>query len=589
MQDKPKSQWPIFRSFQGLRFAALRCDLIAGLTLAAIAIPEQMATARLGGFPPHIGFFAFVAGSIAFAIFGSNRFLSAGADSTITPIFAGALALIVTVGTPQYGELAAILALLIGVILTLAGVFRAGWVADLLSIPVMTGFLAGIAIHIAISQAPALLGLPGGHGEVFDRVASIAHNIDKTNPLTVAIGLGCLSFIVISEKISPRFPGALIALAIATFVVSHFHLDARGVAVVGGFKVTAPHPSIPVPSFDHLSHVLGLAVVISMIVMVQTAATSRSFPGAPGETPDVDRDFIGLGAGSALAGLFGAFPVNASPPRTAIVAETGGRSQVAGLVACAVIVATSLYGAELLGHVPSTALAGVLLFVAGRIFRVGEMRDVVGKTKAEFALIVVTMLAIVILPVQTGVALAIMLSLIHGVFTTTRTRLIEFERLPGSSVWWPESRVITGEKLKGVVVVAYQAPLSFLNAYSFQHDLRNAIARAGEQLKLVVLEASCIVEIDFTAARILNSAIAQCRSDNIQFAIARLESVRAQAALEKFGVMATLGEGRIFHSVDEATRKLVPGIAAPAKQGVSDELSPALAPCADGAQIAQQT
>jgi SulP family sulfate permease len=556
MNNDKEKQWPLFRSFRGVGVGASRFDFIAGLTLAAIAIPEQMATARLGGFSPHIGFFAFIAGSVAFAVFGSNRFLSAGADSTITPIFAGALAALATVGGKDYGELAAVLALLVGVFLLLAGVFRAGWVADLLSIPVMTGFLAGVAIHIAISQAPALLGLPPGHGEVFDRLRMIAGDIGETNFLTLAIGASCVASVVLFEKISPRIPGALIALAAATFVVAHFNLEQRGVAVVGAFMVAPPRPSVPIPSFDQLSHVLALAVIISAIVMVQTAATSRSFPGAAGETPDVDRDFVGLGAGSLLAGLFGAFPVNASPPRTAIVAETGGRSQIAGLVACAVVVALALYGSELLAEVPETALAGVLLFVAGRIFRVPEMLDIRAKTKAEFALVVVTMLSVVILPVQSGVALAIMLSLVHGMWTTTRTRLIEYERLPGTSIWWPDRTVFAGETLSGVLVVAYQAPLSFLNAYQFQHDMREAIARAGGGLRLVVLEASSIVEIDFTAARILRDVIAQCRARRVDFAIVRLESVRAQAALENFGVMATLGQDRLFHSVDEATRKL---------------------------------
>jgi MFS superfamily sulfate permease-like transporter len=558
MNDDKEKQWPLFRSLQGVGLGGLHLDLVAGLTLAAIAVPEQMATARLGGFPPHIGFFAFIAGSIAFAAFGSNRFLSAGADSTITPIFAGALAALATVGGADYGELAAVLALLVGLFLGLAGVFRAGWVADLLSIPVMTGFLGGVAIHIAISQAPALLGLPPGEGEVFRRVAMIADDIGETNFPTLAIGASCLAGIVLFEKISPRIPGALIALATATFVVAHFHLEEKGVEVVGAFTVTPPHLSTHLPSLDHLSHVLGLAVIISIVVMVQTAATSRSFPGAPGETPDVDRDFVGLGVGSLLSGLFGAFPVNASPPRTAVVAETGGRSQIAGLVACAVIVATALYGAAVLARVPEAALAGMLLFVAGRIFRAREMLDIIRKTKAEFALVIVTMLGVVILPVQTGVGLAIMLSLAHGVWMTTRTRLIEFDRLPGTSVWWPLEADFAGERLSGVLVVAFQAPLSFLNAYQFQHDMREAIARAGGGLRLVVLEASSVVEIDFTAARILDGVIAQCRQQGVDFAIVRLESVRAQAALEHFGVMATLGRDRLFHSVDEATRKLAP-------------------------------
>ena len=558
MNNDEEKQWPLFRSFQGVGLGAFRFDLVAGLTLAAIAIPEQMATARLGGFPPHIGFFAFIAGSIAFAAFGSNRFLSSGADSTITPIFAGALAALATVGGTDYGELAAVLALLVGLFLLLAGVFRAGWVADLLSIPVMTGFLAGVAIHIAISQAPALLGLPPGEGEVFRRVAMIADDIGETSFPTLAIGLSCLASIVLFEKISPRIPGALIALATATFVVARFNLKERGVEVIGAFAVAPPRPFAHIPSLEHLSHVLGLAVIISIIVMVQTAATSRSFPGAPGETPDIDRDFVGLGAGSLLSGLFGVFPVDASPPRTAVVAETGGRSQIAGLVACVVIVGIALYGAELLAEVPEAALAGVLLFIAGRIFRVPEMLDIGGKSKAEFALVVVAMLGVVILPVQTGVGLAIMMSLAHGVWTTTRTRLIEFDRLPGTSVWWPLEADFKGERLFGVLVVAFQAPLSFLNAYQFQRDMRGAIARADGGLRLVVLEASSIVEIDFTAARILNDVIAQCRARGVDFALVRLESVRAQAALESFGVMATLGKDRLFHSVDEATRKLAP-------------------------------
>jgi MFS superfamily sulfate permease-like transporter len=558
MNNDEEKQWPLFRSFQGVGLGAIRFDLVAGLTLAAIAIPEQMATARLGGFPPHIGFFAFIAGSIAFAALGSNRFLSSGADSTITPIFAGALAALATVGGADYGELAAVLALLVGLLLLLAGVFRAGWVADLLSIPVMTGFLAGIAIQIAISQAPALLGLPPGEGAVFRRVAMIADDIGETSLPTLAIGASCLASIVLFEKISPRIPGALIALATATFVVARFNLKERGVEVIGAFVVAPPRPFAHIPSLEHLSHVLGLAVIISVIVMVQTAATSRSFPGAPGETPDIDRDFVGLGAGSLLSGLFGVFPVDASPPRTAVVAETGGRSQIAGLFACVVIVGIALYGAELLAEVPEAALAGVLLFIAGRIFRVPEMLDIGGKSKAEFALVVVTMLAVVILPVQTGVGLAIMLSLAHGVWTITRTRLLEFDRLPGTSVWWPVEADFKGERLFGVLVVAFQAPLSFLNAYQFQQDMREAIARAGGGLRLVVLEASSVVEIDFTAARILQGVIAQCRARGVDFALVRLESVRAQAALENFGVMATLGKDRLFHSVDEATRKLAP-------------------------------
>jgi MFS superfamily sulfate permease-like transporter len=186
------------------------------------------------------------------------------------------------------------------------------------------------------------------------------------------------------------------------------------------------------------------------------------------------------------------------------------------------------------------------------------MRDIWRDTRAEFALVVVTILAVVLLPIEIGVTLAIVLSLAHGMWTATRTRLIVFTRVPGTSIWWPESDVHHGERLDGVLVVAFQAPLSFLNAYQFHQDLVRALEKADNTLALVVLEASSIVEIDFTAARLLRQIIERCREMNVAFAIARLESVRAQESLTQFGVLAALGEGRVFHSVDEATRAIAP-------------------------------
>src|SRR6202047_4102874 len=166
--------WPVFRSLTNYRLGFLTHDLVAGLTLAAIAIPEQMATARLGGFPPQIGFFAFLAGALAFAVFGSNRFLSCGADSTITPIFAGSLALVAASGSSDYVLLSAAVALMVGLLLVAGGLFRLGWIADLLSIPVTVGFLAGISVHILVSQLPSILGLPSPGGPMLQSIAILA-------------------------------------------------------------------------------------------------------------------------------------------------------------------------------------------------------------------------------------------------------------------------------------------------------------------------------------------------------------------------------------------------------------------------------
>src|SRR5712671_7923544 len=360
--EKARSPWPIFRSLSSFRPGDLPGDLIAGLTLAAIAIPEQMATARLGGFAPQIGFFAFIAGSLGFAALGSNRFLSCGADSTITPIFAGGLVLIAASGSPDYQALAVALALLVGVILMVGSLFRLGWIANLLSTPVTTGFLAGIAVHILVSQMPGVLGLSAPKGPMLDRIAELAQHAGEANLYTVGIGLGVLGVLAASEAISAKIPGALIGLIGATAAVVWAGLESKGVHVVGVVPATLPTPSFPEITPERWAKLIPLALLISIVVMVQTAATTRSFPSDPDKPADVDRDFLGAGAGSVLAGLFGAFPVNASPPRTGIVAETGGQSQLAGLAAAGIVLALLAFGTGLLHHVPDAALGGILLF-----------------------------------------------------------------------------------------------------------------------------------------------------------------------------------------------------------------------------------
>ncbi|MGD0850011.1 SulP family inorganic anion transporter [Bradyrhizobium sp.] len=548
--------WPLFRSLNGYRIQFLSHDLFAGLTLAAIAIPEQMATARLGGFTPQIGFFAFLAGSLAFAAFGSNRFLSSGADSTITPIFAGGLAVLAASGSPDYLTLAAALALMVGLFLLAAGIFRLGWIADLLSIPVTTGFLVGISVHILISQLPEILGLPTPEGPMLERLVTLAEHLGQTNPFTLVIGFGVWAIIALSEKIDARIPGALIGLALASAAVVLFALESRGVSVLGAVTVTMPVVAIPVVSASRLTSLLSLSLIIAIVVMVQTAATTRSFPSNPNEPPDVDRDFVGVGVGSILSGLIGAFPVDASPPRTGVVSETGGQSQFAGLAAVAIVILLLVFGASLLRQIPNAALGGVLLFVALRIIRVGQIVTIFRQSLGEFLLILLTAAAIIVLPIEQGVGIGIALSLLHGIWSTTRARVLVFERVSGTSIWWPSSSNLPGEREPGIIVAGFQAPLSFLNAYDFRHGILAALKSSPQKPRLLVLEATGIVEIDFTAAQVLTDLIRRCHADEVDFAIARLESVRAQEAIARFGVGELLGPDHLFQSVEEAIKAL---------------------------------
>jgi SulP family sulfate permease len=512
-------------------------DMAAALALTAVAIPEQLATAQLAGVPAAIGLVVFAAASLGFFLLGSNRSLSLGADSTIAPIFAGSLALLATAGSAHYLALCAGLAVLVGVIVAVAGLLRLGWIANLLSQPVIIGFLAGIAIHIARAQLPVFFS--GG----------------RPNFYAIAIGLAVFAVTFVGEKIDRRVPAALIATLLTAFAVWLFGLAAKGVAVLHGATGGVRFFALPAVNGNDVVHLLPIALIVSLVVVIQTAATSRSFPGDPDEI-NINQDFIGAGLGGILSGLMGGFAVNASPPRTGLAKESGGHSRLTGLCAAILVALFFALGLSLLRFLPEAALAGLLLFVAVRICRFGDILTVARQSLPELGLLTATAAAIVFLPIAIGVAIGIALSLLHGVWTIGQTRAILFEKIPGSTVWWPSDGKFKGQQVPGVVVVGFQAPLFFLNAEAFRQSLNQAVSGAPTPVKAIVLEASSIAELDFSGARMLEAEICAWKSRQVDFYIARLESIRAQQALERFGIMTLLGEQCIFHSVDDVIRRI---------------------------------
>ena len=545
----------LFAALRGATAATMPADLVAGLTLAAIAIPEQLATARLAGLAPEAGLLAFVAGTIAFAIFGSNRFMSVGADSTIAPIMAGTLALFATAGTPPYAGLAVLLALMVGAILVIAGLLRAGWIADLLSIPVTVGFLAGISVHIIAGQLPAFLGLATPEGGLGPRLVAIARDIPQANPATTLIGVAVFAAILAAEKLSPRIPGALIGLVAAALATWQLGLAARGVRTLGALSASLPVIALPAVDFDDVMRLLPLALTVSMVCMLQTAAVVRSFPSRPDHREAVSRDFLGVGVGNVLAAFVGTFAVNSSPPRTAVTVESHGHSQFAGLAAVLVTVVVVAIAGAAFDHVPVAALAAILVYVGVRIFRVADMVAIARKGDGEILLVAAAATLVVLLPVQSGVTFAIGLSLLHSTYLLARPTCVTLVRLPDTTIWWAPSADVPGESVPGVLVFSPAAPLTFINADYIAAELDKALDAAGD-VRLVVIEASGIILIDYTGARTMIATIGRLRARGIDVALARLESRRAADAARRSGLLETLGGHHVFHSVEEAVRAL---------------------------------
>jgi sulfate permease, SulP family len=550
----------LFASLQGYRIAWLPRDLVAGLMLAAIAIPGQLATARLAGMPPETGLYAFAAGALAFAALGANRFMSVAADSTIAPIFAGALSTIAVIGSPHYVELATLLSVLVGITLAAVGLLRAGWLATLLSIPVTTGFLAGISIHIIVSQLPDLLGIQKTDGHMLVRLVHILGQLGEANPVTLALGAGVLIVTLVTAQISHRIPGALIGLVGAGVAVFVFHLEARGVEVLGALSVPPPRLVVPInPGIGEWSQLVPLALVVAMVCIMQTAAVASVFPSNPDEPDDTSRDFLGVGAGSILAGMVGSFAVDASPPSTAIVRDSGGRSQIAALTAVALMIALALLASGAMAYVPRAALAGILVYIAMKIFRVGEMINIARRGGLEILLVAGSAALVVVLPIESGMLLAIVLSFVHSLYIVARPYCAELARVPGTTVWWPPSARDTGEHEPGVLVFAPAAPLNFTNVQDIIGRIRKAIATRKPPVKLLVIEASGIIDIDYTGAQLLRRAIVDLRKRGITVAIARLSHEQAQREAGRTGLVQSVGKDHVFMSVEEAVRKLGPG------------------------------
>jgi sulfate permease, SulP family len=544
----------LFASLRDYSPAWLSGDLIAAMTLAAIAIPEQLATARLTGMPPMSGLFAFAAGTFAFAAFGANRFISVGADSTIAPIMAGALVALAVPGAVQYATMAAMLALLVGIILLLARILRAGWIADLLSTPVITGFLAGISIHIVVGQLPSVMGIDAVHGNLMERVADVVGRARHFRVFPLVIGIGVLVLSQLAERWNPRIPGALIGLVISALAVRVFALDQHGVAVLGALPIAPPALSLALPSWDDVTRLLPAALLVALICMIQTAAVVRTFPSEANGEEDVTRDFAGVGAGCILAAFFGAFAVNASPPRTAVVEEAGGRSQLSGLFAVAIVAAIVLVASGAFKYVPEAALSGVLIFIAIRLFRTEVMRQIYRKSEWEILVVAGSAALVVFLPIETGVTLSIILSLLHSVYVIARPDITELARIPGTTIWWAQPQDHPREHEPGVMVIALSAPVYFVNASYLRARLEEAIAAKEEPCQYLVIEAHGVIDIDFTGSDTLQQLIAELRGRGIDVAIARMSSERAREATRRTGLLDVLGEDHLFHSVEEAIR-----------------------------------
>ena len=386
-------------------------QVLAGVTLLAIAIPEQLATSQLAGVPAFTAMIAFITATLVFVVFGSNPIVSVGADSTIAPLFAVALLRLALPASTQYLELVAATALVTGLLLLAIGLFKLGWFADFLSQPIVVGFLCGIGVIIVVHQLPHVLGIAGGGDSVIQRLEAIVDNFHHVSVWSIVLALGTLAAMTIGEKINPKLPWALGAVLVGTILCVSLSLANHGVQELGSVIVGLPRWRLRWFSMHEWSGILTTALTLVIVIMSQTAATARTSADEIGVADNLSRDFVGVGMANIAAGLVGAFPVDASPARTTVTRLAGGRTKLVGIVAAvgALIVAPF---ASIAHSIPLAALAGVLLFVAGRLVNIGQLRAIWATSRVEFSLAIITVVGVLVLGVEIGLALAVGLAIL---------------------------------------------------------------------------------------------------------------------------------------------------------------------------------
>lgn len=525
-------------------------DVVAGITLASMNVPQLLGYARIAGMPLVTGLYTALLAPIAFAMFGSSRHLVVAADSGTAAILAGALGHMAEPGSAHYLSLAATTALLAAGMLLLARIFKLGFLADFLSRTVLVGFLTGVGVQVAIAMLPDMAGIAVHSSNTIPRVWQVARELPRSNVPTAVLSLVVVAAILGGRRVAPRIPVSL-ALVVGAIAASRaWNLTALGVATIGPVRGGLPSLGLTLATWSETLRLLPVAVSCFVVIIAQSAATARGIAARYEERTDEDADILGLAIANGAAAFSGAFVVNGSPTQTAMCERAGARGQVAQIVfaGCVFIVLGALTGP--LQYLPRCVLAAIVLTIAISMVDVSTLRAMRHESPGEFKLAVVTAAAVAVIGVEEGVLLAITLSLLRHVRQSYRphTAVLHFDPAQG----WTTVPATPGHQTEpGIILYRFGADLFYANASRFADEARALVEGAPSPVRWLVIEAEAITNLDYTAARVVLMLIAALARQNIGVAFARV-SPSLRADMDRHGVTAALGVSRLFGSRHEA-------------------------------------
>jgi MFS superfamily sulfate permease-like transporter len=524
-------------------------DLLAGVTLAALGIPEVLGYAKIAGMPVVTGLYTLLLPMAVFAVLGCSRHLVVGADSATAAILAAALIGLAAPGSARYVQLAGLAALLTGALLLLARAARLGFLANFLSRTVLLGFLAGVGIQVAVSQLPDMLGVRHQGTRTVGILVHTVTELPQAHPATLTVSAVAILIMLAAHRITRRVPGALIA-AIGAIIVSRLAgLAGRGVAIVGPVPRGLPQLSLPGGSWHDARLLLGTAASMFVVILAQSAATSRAYAVKYSEEFSEDIDLVGLGAANLAAACSGTFVVNGSPTKTQMVDSAGGRSQLAQLSTSVMVLIVLLIATGPLAYLPTAALAAVVFLIAIALIDLPGLRRLFAVRKGEFAVALLTTVAVVAVGVQGGIALAIIASMIEHLRHSYRP--LSSVLVKSAAGHWQACPVQPGARTEdGLVVYRFGTSLYYANAGRLIEDV-TALVTHGGPLRWLVLDGAAIGDVDYTSASVLTLVAARLHERRIRFVItSMLEPVRNQ--LDAYGIKGASGPDVYYETPGQA-------------------------------------
>jgi high affinity sulfate transporter 1 len=548
-KHKANFRIPLLKGVLPIKGAQLPADIIAGLTLAALAIPEVMGYTKIAGMPVVTGLYTILIPSFLYAIFCSSRHLVVGADSATAAILAAGMVGLAAVGSDQYVALAGVLAMMAAGLLILARVMGLGFLADFLSRTVLVGFLTGVGIQVASGQISGMLGLKGGGHGTLDKVWADIQQIEQVNYYALVTALSVLVVLIGAKKISSRLPGGLIAVTGA--IVVSWALDlGEHLHILGTVPGGLPHLGLPQVdwSFELIGKLLPTAVAMFVVILAQSAATSRSYAARYDENFSENTDLVGLGMANIGAGLSGTFVVNGSPTKTQMVDGAGGRSQVALIVTSLVVLIVLLFMTGPLAYMPESVLAAVVFLIGVDLIDIAGMRKIYRQRRSEFWVAVFTMLVVAFVGVEQGIMLAAVLSLIdHTERGYKPKNVVLAPEASGVLRAHPVASKVEAEP--GLMIYRFTHSIYYANAQLFTQEVTDLVNNAEPPLRWFCMDASAVDDVDYSAAESLRSVFRMLKDKGVRLVVAQVMEDVAQES--RYDLRELFGEDAFYDSLDD--------------------------------------